>query len=53
VSEQCCSVVVSSWRLNLFWSDCMTWKGYLTTLLLETEYEWFWTPDVAPMEKNY
>jgi len=37
VSEQFCSVVVSSSRQNLFWSDCMTSKGYLTTLFLETK----------------
>jgi len=53
VSEPFCFVVVSSSRHNLFWSDCMTSKGYLTTLFLETKYESFTTSNVPPIEKNY
>jgi len=52
VSEQLCCVVISSSRLNLFSSDCMTWKGYLTTLFLETKCESFTTSGLPPMKNK-
>ena len=52
VSELLCCLVVSSSRLNLFWSDCMTWKGYFTTLFLETECDPVTTSNLQPMKNN-